>query len=135
VSLYLRTKKGQTAIFGTVDGPGARLGDGETILASKVNPEYVAAVRDSGFRSESVELVELDDDGHEQTGAEVNKEVDEPGEDNSGLYNPADHKVDEVLEYLSTASPDEVQRVKNAELETKSSGRPSARIAKFGSDE
>lgn len=127
---YLRALPGRSAIFGTSDGPGGFIENGNTILLSKVNKGYAEMVRNGG-RSEDVEIVELEDDTHEETGEEINKGVDEPGESNSGLYDPTEHNVAEVMEYLKTASPEEVQRVKEAEAAGGRQGGPSKTIAAF----
>lgn len=60
---------------------------------------------------------------------DADKAADEgpSGEGGEG-YDPTQHKVDEVLEYLQSADADEVQRVKDAEA---ASSRNSVQIAEF----
>lgn len=63
---------------------------------------------------------------------ELTQQLDEATAAPAGQYDPAGYKVEDVLAYLATASPEEVARVKAAEAATE---RNSSQIAGFAPKE
>lgn len=121
---YMVARK--TIVFGTAAGPGAKLHKGQRIEASKVRKAYLAKVRDGSYNSRA--FIEVVDD----------EETQERSEDAGGAFDPAEHKVQEVIDYLSSLDGEdeevdaEIARVKEAEARIEGvRHRPSDRVLGF----
>lgn len=120
----------------TKNGPSILLDVDETIAVEEVADNCLQHFRDDepGYG----ELAEFVSNGAPTKSATQrspaptsNPGPSQPEDPSAGSYDPSEHKVAEVLEYLDSAPPEEVARVKEAEANGGRAGGPSKQIADF----
>lgn len=127
-------------VISLAEGPGHYLDAGDKIEANRVSDMTMNLVK-TGRRKARIEELS-DDDSNPRDGDEAQPQAHTPGGrtsdgDSQGggastaAYDPTEHKVDEVLEYLKTADADEVARVKEAEAAGGRQGGASKTIAAY----
>lgn len=132
-------------IIGTTGAPSRTVGPGDRVHFQEGNPAHEEIASQAGFPGyEHVRIVDVDPDAERAAEKEreeqlkeaekiaaqarqeqLNKERAAAGE---GKYNPEEHNVDDVLEYLKGASEEEAARVQELEH---NSQRDSRQIAGF----